>query len=174
MNCRAYNSYIAFQAHQVYVTRMVAIVLFQPDIPQNLGACLRLSACMGTPVHVVEPCGFPMNDQKLRRSGMDYMQHATLVRHQSWAAFCEYRSRRQGRLILIETDGSTRYDQFTYAASDYLVFGRESAGTPRELYPQMQHQLTIPMREGVRSLNIAMAAGIVVAEACRQQGFAFA
>lgn len=153
---------------------MIQLVLYQPDIPQNLGAVLRLSACMGATVHVVEPCGFPFDDQKLRRAGMDYMHKARYLRHRSWEAFLSHRAQQPGRLLLLETDGATAYDQIAFQPTDYVMLGRESAGTPPELYAQMDATLTIPMREGVRSLNVAMAAGMLVAEACRQQGWAFA
>ena len=183
---------------------MLNLVLYQPDIPQNFGACLRLSACMGATIHVIEPCGFVFDDTKMRRAGMDYIHKASYIRHLNWAAFLEYRTNeasrlrepsahevaphgevsrlrrgqsealdhRQdhpGRLLLLETDGTTRYTDITYQWSDYIVLGRESAGTPRELYDQMDLTLTIPMREGVRSLNVAMSAGMITAEACRQQ-----
>ncbi|PZP85610.1 MAG: tRNA methyltransferase [Azospirillum brasilense] len=150
------------------------LVLYQPDIPQNLGAVLRLSACMGATVHIVEPCGFPLDDQKMRRVGMDYMHKVHYLRHRSWEAFLSHRAQHPGRLLLLETDGTTPYDQVAFQPTDYVMLGRESAGTPPELYALMDATLTIPMREGVRSLNVAMAAGMLVAEACRQQGWAFA
>ncbi|MFZ4125797.1 MAG: tRNA (cytidine(34)-2'-O)-methyltransferase [Rickettsiales bacterium] len=150
---------------------MINLVLYQPDIPQNLGAILRLSACMGATIHVVEPCGFPLNDQKLKRAGMDYIHASRLVKHADWAAFLAHRTHHAGRMFLLETDGDTNYSDITYHSSDYIVLGRESAGTPRELYPLMEKVIVIPMREGVRSLNVAMSAGIVTAEACRQLGW---
>lgn len=152
---------------------MLNLVLYQPDIPQNLGAMLRLSACLGATVHVVEPCGFPLDHQKLRRAGMDYIDRATHHRHLNWNAFLTHRETQPGRLLLLETDGATRYSDVTYQPSDYVLLGRESAGTPRDLYAQMDATITIPMREGVRSLNVAMSAGMVVAEACRQMGWGF-
>lgn len=147
---------------------MIHLVLYQPDIPQNLGAVLRLAACMGATVHVVEPCGFVFDDAKLRRAGMDYIHKTQYHRHLNWQAFLDYRQGQWGRLLLLETDGTTCYTQWVYEKTDYIVLGRESAGTPRELYGQMDATLTIPMREGVRSLNLAMSAGMVTAEACRQ------
>lgn len=152
---------------------MLNLVLYQPDIPQNLGACLRLSACLGCTLHVIEPCGFPMSDSKLRRAGMDYIEQARLVRHRHWDAFLAYRDAHFGRLLLLETDGSAHYTAWAFDASDYVMLGRESAGTPRDLYTHMDATLTIPMRPGVRSLNVAMAAGMLVAEAARQQGWRF-
>lgn len=104
---------------------------------------------------------------------MDYITHATMVKHTDWTAFLDYRAAHKGRMLLLETDGNTCYTDITYVPSDYIVLGRESAGTPRELYAQMEHLITIPMREGVRSLNVAMSAGMVVAEAARQMDFIF-
>ena len=153
---------------------MFHLVLYEPDIPQNFGACLRLSACMGCMVHVVEPCGFPLDDKKLKRAAMDYYDLARWQRHQSWDAFLAHRAANPGRLLLLETDGAATYTDFSFLPSDYIVLGRESAGTPRALYAQMDGTLTIPMREGVRSLNVAMAAGMLVAEAARQSGWRFA
>lgn len=152
---------------------MLNLVLYQPDIPQNLGAMLRLSACLGAHIHVVEPCGFPLSDQKLKRAGMDYIQHAQLTRHIDWEDFLKYKTKREGRMFLLETDGDTRYTDVKYQQNDYIVLGRESAGTPRELYAQMEKVIVIPMRKGVRSLNVAMSAGILTAEACRQFAWKF-
>lgn len=153
---------------------MLNLVLLMPDIPQNLGACLRLSACMGVTIHVVEPCGFPLNHAKLRRAGMDYIDKSTLVRHADFNAFLDYHQGTPGRLLLLETDGTHRYTDVTFQPSDYVLLGSEGAGTPRDVYGLVSEIITIPMREGVRSLNVAMAAGMVVAEACRQNGWRFA
>ena len=153
---------------------MLNLVLYQPDIPQNLGACLRLSACLGCTLHVIEPCGFPLDDKKLKRTGMDYIEQAALVRHRSWEAFLAYREAHQGRLILLETDGAVPYTAWKFEANDYVMLGRESAGTPHDLYALMDATLTIPMRRSARSLNVAMAGGMLVAEAARQQGWRFA
>ena len=221
---------------------MLNIVLYQPDIPQNLGAVLRLSACLGCTVHVVEPCGFPFDHQKMRRVGMDYVDKATLVRHVNWEAFMAVFRNEGGespfassvptpsvessklvsfrvtsggdshavlrtdptnyggaqavrslsvsspmsddgahahlpplkpKLYLLETDGVTSYTDIIYQRSDYVVLGRESAGTPRALYAQMNDTITIPMRSGSRSINLAMSAGLLVGEACRQMGWKF-
>lgn len=166
---------------------MLNLVLYQPDIPQNLGAILRLSACLGCTVHIIEPCGFPFNAQKLKRVGMDYIHQAKYIRHVNWQAFLDYRqgldlphrvaiqgtfetgaATLPSRLFLLETDGKARYTDMHYQPNDYIVLGSESSGTPQALYAQMDATLTIPMRAGMRSLNVAMSAGIVVAEACRQ------
>lgn len=152
---------------------MVNLVLYEPDIPQNLGACVRLSACMGCTLHVVEPCGFPLDDKKLKRAAMDYFHLARVVRHRSWEQFLAHRAEHPGRLLLLETDGSAPYTDFTFAPGDYIMLGRESAGTPRALYDTMDATLHIPMREGARSLNVAMAAGILIAETRRQLDWRF-
>lgn len=134
---------------------------------------MRLSACLGCELHIIEPCGFPLNDQKLKRTAMDYFSRATLVRHKHWEAFVQYRAEHTGRLLLLETDGTAIYTDWKFEKTDYVMLGRESAGTPAELYAQMDATLTIPMREGVRSLNVAMAGGMLVAEAARQLEWKF-
>lgn len=153
---------------------MLNLVLYQPDIPQNLGAVLRLGACLRATVHIVEPCGFPLDDQKLKRAGMDYMRHVKYIAHMNWESFLKHRETHPGRLLLLETDGTIPYSEVMFTPTDYVVLGRESAGTPRELYAQMDETIFIPMRDGVRSLNVAMSAGILTAEACRQQQWKFA
>ena len=154
---------------------MIHLVLYQPDIPQNLGACLRLSACLGATIHIVEPCGFPLDDTRLRRAGMDYIDKARYMRHRDWQAFLDFRQSQtvSGRLYLLETDGQRRYTDVPLSQNDYVVVGSESAGTPRALYAQMDETLVIPMREGMRSLNLAMSAGMLVAEAARQMNWGF-
>jgi tRNA (cytidine/uridine-2'-O-)-methyltransferase len=149
------------------------LILLYPDIPQNLGAVLRLSACMGVIVHIVEPCGFVLGDAQMRRAGMDYITHATLIRHHSWDAFCDHRATHKGRLILVETDGETSLYDTEFSQSDYLIFGSETAGTPPALYGAMDSIITIPMREGMRSLNLAMSTGMVISEAYRQLRWPF-
>lgn len=169
-NCRE----LATSAYLVYVgCIMVQLVLYQPDIAQNFGAMLRLSACLGCMVHVIEPCGFPLDAAKLRRAGMDYIHKASYMRHVNWQAFLDYRQAHVGRLLLLETDGQMRYTDMHYQPTDYVVLGSESAGTPAALYAQMEAVVTIPMRAGMRSLNVAMSAGMVVAEAARQNDWEF-
>jgi tRNA (cytidine/uridine-2'-O-)-methyltransferase len=144
------------------------LALFEPDIPQNTGALLRLGACLGVPVDIIEPCGFLWSDAKLRRAGMDYLDRATITRHTSWDAF---RSTTEGsRLVLLTTKGAQSYLDFAFAASDILLLGRESAGVPDEVHDRADARLLIPMRSGLRSLNVAMAGAIVLGEALRQTG----
>ncbi len=128
---------------------------------------------MGATIHVIEPCGFPLDHAKLRRAGMDYMAQARYVRHLNWKAFLDYRNGAPGRLFLLETDGTSCYTDVSFRPTDYVVLGSESSGTPRTLYDMMDNTLVIPMRAGVRSLNVAMCAGILVAESCRQMAWRF-
>ena len=142
------------------------LVLYQPDIPQNTGAILRLGACMGIPVDVVEPCGFALSDVRMRRAGMDYLERANLVRHASWHAYLA--ARPPGRLILLTTAGETAPAAFRFAPDDSLLLGRESSGVPADIHAGSEARLRVPMREGARSLNVAIAAAMVLAEALRQ------
>jgi tRNA (cytidine/uridine-2'-O-)-methyltransferase len=150
------------------------LALYEPDIPQNTGTILRLSACLGVAVDIVEPCGFVFDDRRLRRAGMDYLDAVDLTRHSSWNAYRVWRagSDRAGRLILLTTKGDTVYADFSYAPSDTLMFGRESGGVPPEVHEAVDARLFIPMKPGMRSLNIAVAAAMVLGEALRQtKGF---
>lgn len=144
------------------------IALYQPDIPQNLGAILRLSACMQIKVHVIEPCGFILSDAKLKRAGMDYIERAQWQRHASWQHFLDYKNGHGYRLLLAETDGTTSLYETIFSSNDIIVFGSESHGTPREHYALMDAVITIPMQSEARSLNLAMSAAICVGEAYRQ------
>lgn len=142
------------------------LVLYQPDIPQNAGAILRLGACMGVPVDIVEPCGFALSDTRMRRAGMDYLDLATLVRHRSWDAYLAARG--PGRLILLTTDGDTAPADYRFSPEDSLLLGREGGGVPARVHAAADARLRVPMREGARSLNVAIAAAMVLAEALRQ------
>ena len=144
------------------------IALFQPDIPQNTGTILRLCACLDTEAHIIEPAGFPTTDRNFRRAGMDYLDHVRLVRHQSWDAFEQWRRHAGSRLLLLTTSGDRCYFQHDYRAGDVLLLGRESAGVPDEVHATADARLVIPMANGLRSLNVAMAAAIVLGEALRQ------
>ena len=146
------------------------LALFQPDIPQNLGAAIRLGACMGVPVDVVEPCGFPLSDRAVRRAAMDYAENAEVVRHASWLRFLEAPERAQGRLLLFTTRGAEPFHRFRYRPGDVLLFGRESAGAPPEVHQAADARLFIPLVGGARSLNLVNAAAMALAEALRQTG----
>lgn len=149
------------------------IALYQPDIPQNTGAILRLCACLGVGCDVIEPCGFLFDDRRMRRAGMDYVAAADLVRHASWRRFLDSLPTRpggSGRLVLLTTAGSVPYTEAAYHPDDTLLLGRESAGVPPEVHEAADLRVVVPMRPGMRSLNVAMAAAIVTAEALRQTG----
>ena len=146
------------------------IALFQPDIAGNTGAIMRLAACMGLTVDLIEPAGFDVSDRNLKRAGMDYLEMATLVRHRSWEAFEEWRKSEGRRLVLFTTTGAAPYTQFQFQEQDILLFGRESAGVPDYVHETAEPRVIIPMRPGARSLNLAMAAAIGSGEAIRQLG----
>jgi len=142
------------------------LALYQPDIPQNTGTMLRLAACLGVAVDLIEPCGFIWDDRRLRRAGMDYLDGVDLTRHESWAAFG--RHRRSGRLVLLTTAGDVAYTDFAFRPSDVLLVGRESAGVPPDVHEAADARLVIPMAPGARALNVAVAAAMVLGEARRQ------
>jgi tRNA (cytidine/uridine-2'-O-)-methyltransferase len=146
------------------------IALYQPDIPQNTGTILRLCACMGVVAHIIEPAGFAVSDRNFRRSGMDYLDQVDWRRHDSWTKFEEWRRSAGGRLLLFTTKGATPYLDFRYQASDILLFGRESAGVPQSVAEAADARIVIPIRPGLRSLNVAMAAAMALGEALRQTG----
>lgn len=147
------------------------LVLFQPDIPQNTGALMRIGACFRVPLDIVEPCGFPFDDRRLKRTVMDYGGGCEIARHVSWPQFLAAHRARGGRLVLLTTAAGTSHADFSYAADDSLVLGRESAGVTPEVAAAADAKVRIPMAAGLRSLNVAVAAAIVLAEALRQQGF---
>jgi tRNA (cytidine/uridine-2'-O-)-methyltransferase len=142
------------------------LALYQPDIPQNTAAILRLAACFAVPVDIIGPCGFHMDDRRLRRVGMDYLDRVEIARHASWPAF--QRCRGDGRLLLLTTHGDYPHHAFAFRAGDVLLLGRESAGVPPDVHAAADARLRVPMRPGLRSLNVALAAAVVLAEALRQ------
>lgn len=144
--------------------------LYQPDIAQNTGTILRLGACLGISVDVIGPTGFDMSDRSLRRAGLDYLNHVDIVRHINFEAFDEVRRGAARRLILLSSHAQTAHFDFRFAPSDVLLLGRESAGVPQNIHDLADARLRIPMRAGLRSLNIAVAAALVAGEALRQTG----
>jgi tRNA (cytidine/uridine-2'-O-)-methyltransferase len=146
------------------------LALFQPDIPQNLGAAIRLGACLGAPVDVIEPCGFPLSDRALKRAALDYAQIADVTRHPSWSLFRTESARKNSRLVLLTTKGATPLADFRFQADDILLLGRESAGVPEEVHAAADARLVIPLVKGARSLNVVTAAAIALGEALRQTG----
>jgi tRNA (cytidine/uridine-2'-O-)-methyltransferase len=149
---------------------MIRLALYQPDIPQNTGTMLRLAACLGAGVDVIAPTGFDMSDRALRRSGLDYLQHVEIVRHASFADFEVARRHSGSRLVLLSTRAELIYTRFAFQPTDTLLVGRESAGVPDTVHRAADASLRIPMREGLRSLNVAIAAAMVLGEAMRQVG----
>lgn len=141
------------------------LALFEPDIPQNAGALLRLGACLGIAVDIIEPCGFVLSDRRLRRAGMDYLAAADLTRHESWTSFL---AARRGRLVLLTTKADLAYHRFAFLPGDTLLLGRESAGVPEDVHDAAEARLRIPMMTGTRSINVALAAAMVLGEALRQ------
>ncbi len=149
------------------------IAVYQPDMPPNLGAMLRLGACLGVPVDVIEPCGFPFGgkgdiDKRARRAGMDYVELADFSRHDSWPAFEAARRETGGRLVLLTTQAETDYLDFAFRADDILLLGRESAGVPAEVHDAAGARIRVVMQPEARSLNVVNAAAMVLGEALRQ------
>jgi tRNA (cytidine/uridine-2'-O-)-methyltransferase len=143
------------------------LALFEPDIPQNAAAIIRLGACLGVPVDVIEPCGFLFSDAGFRRAGLDYIERAEIVRHQSWTAFLAART---GRTVLLTTKATLPYMGFAFSPTDILLLGRESAGVPDVVHQTTDARIRIPLRPGLRSLNVAQAAAMALSEGLRQTG----
>ena len=144
------------------------IALFEPDIPQNTGTILRLAGCLGVEAHIIEPAGFPVSDRAFRRAGMDYLDQVVLTRHPSWPDFELWRAAHALRLVLFTTKAASFYLDHRYEPRDILLFGRESAGVPDYVHEAAEVRLRIPMRAGMRSLNVAMTCAMAVGEALRQ------
>ncbi len=147
---------------------MVSLVLYQPDIPQNAGTILRLCACLDVDAHVIEPAGFDLSDRALKRAGMDYLQQVRLTRHVSWDAFRNWQTASGSRLVLATTKAALPYAGFAFRGDDLILLGRESAGVPDAVHEAADARLTIPMAAGLRSLNVATAAAMILGEALRQ------
>ena len=142
------------------------VILFQPDMAGNLGAVMRSCACLGIPLEVIEPCGFPLTAKALRRTAMDYGAPQTLIRHKSWDAFSK--TGESGRLVLLTTQGATPLTQFEFQQGDRLIFGRESAGAPDSVHAAADARIIIPIATGARSFNLATSVAIAAYEALRQ------
>lgn len=153
----------------------LVLALYEPDIPQNAGTMLRACACLGVKAAIVEPAGFPVTDRHFRRAGMDYLDHVDIARHASFAAFEAWRAQagRAGsgrRLVLLTTQGATNYLDFAFRPDDVLMVGRESAGAPARVHAAAGARIVVPIRPALRSLNVAVAAAMVLGEALRQTG----
>ncbi len=145
------------------------IALYEPDIPQNTGTVLRLCACLGLEAHIIEPAGFPSSDRAFRRAGMDYLDAVALTRHGSWQEFEAWRRRQCHKLVVFTTAAAVSYLDYRFQPNDVLLFGRESAGVPQAVHASADARLVIPMRPGLRSLNVAIAAAMAAGEALRQR-----
>jgi tRNA (cytidine/uridine-2'-O-)-methyltransferase len=150
------------------LTASPRIALYQPDIAQNTGTILRLCACLGMTAHIIEPAGFPTSDRAFRRAGMDYLDAVDIERHSSWREFEAWRHSEHGRLVLFTTKATLSYLDYSFETDDILLFGRESAGVPDEVHDTADARLAIPLRPGLRSLNVALAAAMAAGEALRQ------
>ena len=147
----------------------VRLALYQPDIPQNAGTMMRMAACLGIAVDLIEPAGFDASDRNLRRAGLDYLGHLSIERHVSFAAFDRARREAGRRLVLATTRGAVAHWDFAFADGDVVMVGRESAGVPDDVQALADARIVVPMREGLRSLNVAVAAAMIVGEALRQR-----
>lgn len=149
------------------------LALYQPDIPQNTGTLIRLAACFDIGVDIIEPCGFVLSEARFRRAGMDYLDWARITRHASWEVYCDsHRRDSTGRLVLLTTKATHSHIDFAFAPTDTIMLGRESAGVPENVHSAVDARLRIPLKPGLRSLNVAMAGAMVVGEALRQtRGF---
>ena len=154
--------------HDLAAAAPLTLALYQPDIPQNCGTLLRLCACLGLDAGIIEPAGFPVSDRSFRRAGMDYLDHVAIVRHLNFAAFDGWRRAAGRRLVLLSTQAHLPYWDFAYVPGDILLVGRESAGVPETVHAAADARLVIPLRPAMRSLNVAVAAAMVVGEALRQ------
>ena len=144
------------------------IALYQPDIPQNTGNIFRLGACLGVSVDIIEPTGFIFDDKKFKRSAMDYIDHIDYKKHIDWQHFYDWSKKNKFRLILLTTKTNQSFYKFEFCSSDILLFGRESAGVPDNIHKIVDHRLTIPMKDGVRSINLSSSVALVIGEGLRQ------
>jgi tRNA (cytidine/uridine-2'-O-)-methyltransferase len=147
----------------------LGLVLYQPDIAQNCGTMMRLCACLGAEAHIIEPAGFPVSDRAFRRAGMDYLDQLEVMRHISFATFESWRALQGRRLVLLTTKAAVSYMAFDYQDGDLLMVGRESAGVPDGVHAAADGRVLIPMQAGMRSLNVALSAAMVMGEALRQR-----
>ena len=148
---------------------MINIVLYKPDIPQNTAAIVRLSACLNLKIHIIEPCGFNLDDSRFKRVAMDYIKLSQIIRYPDFDTFTKNSSK--SRVILMTTKSKKFYHRFKFRKNDFLLFGRESAGVPDEIHKKIKYKLKVPLSDKARSLNIAMTVAIVASEALKQNNF---
>ena len=148
---------------------MINIALYKPDIPQNTAAIVRLSACLNLKIHIIEPCGFNLDDSRFKRVAMDYINLSKIIRYPNFENFLQKNI--QSRIILMTTKSKKFYHHFRFKKNDFLLFGRESAGVPSEIHKKIKEKLKVPLSEKARSLNVAMTVAVVSSEALRQNNF---
>jgi tRNA (cytidine/uridine-2'-O-)-methyltransferase len=146
------------------------VALYKPDIAGNLGTILRTCACMDVAVDIIEPCGFPFSDRSLKRAGMDYFEHVQFIRHPDWESFLGFVGKQKVRLILFSSKAEQSYHQFQFQNNDILLFGSEGSGVPIDVHQRADERITIRMKNGMRSLNLAVSAGMALGEALKQTG----
>ncbi len=146
------------------------VALYQPDIAGNLGTILRTCACLDVPVDIIEPCGFPFSDRSLKRAGMDYFDHVDFTRHADWDAFLAFVDSHLARIVLLTSKVDEAYHEFSFKSDDILLFGSESTGVPNDVNQRADERITIKMQNGMRSLNLAVSAGMALGEALKQTG----
>lgn len=170
INNQASSIYKSLEKHIIFaktnMTHMIALALFQPDIPQNVGAAIRLCACLNMELMIIEPCSFPWDEKKIRQSALDYMTKINLKRFSSWQSFLEQTQKR--RMILMTTKAAIPYTDFVFQSGDILIAGRESSGAPDYVHEKADGRVVIPMAGGLRSLNIINASAMIAGEALRQ------
>jgi tRNA (cytidine/uridine-2'-O-)-methyltransferase len=147
---------------------MIQIALYQPDIPGNTGTIMRMAACLGVPLHIIEPAGFDLSERNLKRAGMDYLEVTNLTRHISWDAFFSWHIEQKNRLVLASTKAAQPYCDLAYNDNDVLLFGRESSGVPENVHEAVDERILIEMQPNMRSLNLAMSVAMITGEAIRQ------
>ena len=146
------------------------VALYQPDIAGNLGTILRTCACLDVSVDIIEPCGFPFSDRSLKRAGMDYFDHVDFTRHADWGSFLTHADSQSARIILLTSKAQKAYHEFDFRPDDILLFGSESSGVPVDVYQRADERITIKMKNGMRSLNLAVSTGMALGEALKQTG----
>ena len=148
--------------------KLIHLVLFQPEIPQNTGSIIRLCSCFSIPIEIIEPCGFILDDKRLKRVAMDYGNQTQIIRHKSWECFIENKALSKRRLVLFTTKTKNNYQDFTFLNDDLLIFGNESSGVTDNVRENIDEAITIPISQHARSLNVSMSAAIGLSEALRQ------
>jgi tRNA (cytidine/uridine-2'-O-)-methyltransferase len=150
------------------MTHKFEICLYQPDMPQNVAVAIRTSACLGFPLHIINPLNFSFTDKRFRGAVMDYMQHCNLIRHENWENFIDFSHSNKSRVIIATTKTRKSFYDFEFQKKDIVIFGKETAGLPKKIHDEIKFQITIPMKKNTRSLNLATSVAIITTEISRQ------